>query len=133
MSELMPAVASLKKQLSEKQVDYFCGTLVPAAVATVTFIGPFQGRLIVWNMTLAALAHGRKAVSTGITGGMASTVAGYAQPYIEISVGVEGVHMLRVGLDLAEIDEPAIRKTIIMIRNYKRLELGRMAFGGVVA
>ena len=131
MSELMPAVASLKKQLSEKQVDYFCGTLVPAAVATVTFIGPFQGRLIVWNMTLAALAYGRKAVSTGITG-LDSTVAGYAQPYIEISVGVEGVHMLRVGLDLAEIDEPAIRKTIIMIRNYKRLELGRMAFGSAL-
>jgi len=35
----------------------------------------------------------------------------------------------RVVLDIPRIDEPAILRTIIMIRNYKRLYPGRHEFG----
>ena len=38
---------------------------------------------------------------------------------------------LNVGLDLKTIDEAVINKTIIMIRNYKRLRIGRNEFGSM--
>ena len=42
-----------------------------------------------------------------------------------------GALALTVGLNLAVIDEPAIRKTLIMVRNYKRLGFGRHEWGEV--
>ena len=39
------------------------------------------------------------------------------------------VYQLNVGLDLPIIDEPVIKKTIIMIRNYKLLAVGKIEFG----
>lgn len=49
-------------------------------------------------------------------------------PFIEIAAGTEGVYPVAVGFDLSHIDEPVIRKTIIMVRNYQRLEIGTIKF-----
>lgn len=55
------------------------------------------------------------------------------RPYIDI--GAPGAHgrVLRVGLALRALDAPALAKTVIMIRNYKRLRRGRMEFGDAAA
>lgn len=55
------------------------------------------------------------------------------RPYIDI--GAPGAHgrILRVGLALRALDPPALAKTVIMIRNYKRLRRGRMEFGDAPA
>ena len=52
-------------------------------------------------------------------------------PFIEIIEADEGIYSLNVGLDLKTIDEAVIKKTIIMIRNYKRLRIGRIEFGSM--
>lgn len=49
--------------------------------------------------------------------------------FIEISTEQKQSVPLTIGLDLPTINEPTILKTIIMIRNYKRLILGRHEFG----
>ena len=48
--------------------------------------------------------------------------------YIEI--GAEGEHgvALTVGLRAEQVDLPTVRKVILMIRQYRRLATGRMAF-----
>ncbi|HEX5638057.1 MAG TPA: hypothetical protein VFY78_13270 [Gammaproteobacteria bacterium] len=53
-----------------------------------------------------------------------------AQPFIDINIQ-NHVHQLTVALNLPAIDEPAIMRTIIMIRQYKRLQTGRHQYGEI--
>lgn len=84
--------------------------------ARFTFTGPFQGKIILWNATLRAFdsasASAAKTVSSIDVGEM--TAAGRA---------------LTITLDIPAVDEAAILRTIIMIRQYKRLRPGHHAFG----
>jgi hypothetical protein len=48
---------------------------------------------------------------------------------MEIAPAPDGKLALTVGLNLTAIDEPTIKKTLIMIRNFKRLKLGRHEWG----
>ena len=79
-------------------------------------------------MTLATLTHFQANDNRHISATGAGTFKG---PYIEIRDGSESVFQIQVGLDLPIIDEQVIRKTIIMIRNYKRLAIGRIEFGSM--
>lgn len=108
--------------------DYICNTRLPDTVVSVSFTGLFQGKVIMWNMTLTALKHQSNAASQQVT--VNKSESGN-RPFIEITAGREGVFPLNVGLDLAVIDETVIKKTIIMIRNYKRLAIGRIEFGSM--
>lgn len=83
------------------------------------FPGPFEGRTVTWDATFLALA-----AREGCT--EAATSVGN---FIEIGEdGPNGIP-IRVGLQVARIDVPTIRKTIIMIRRYKRLCRGRHDYG----
>lgn len=114
-SSLHPAVTALRTQLEQAGRDYFCDTSLPAPLAAVRFIGPFQGEDVVWQLNLTTLAQARRHAPAPC-------------PFIEIAAGEAGVHAITVGLELPHIDEPAIRKSIIMVRKYKRLAVGRLEF-----
>jgi len=74
------------------------------------FTGPFEGRTVTWDATFRVAQEGRPNT-------------------IEIgNEGPDGVQ-LTVTLALPCFDLPAIRKTVIMIRQYKRLKRGRHEFG----
>ena len=125
MHTIFPKVAAFRIQLEKLGSDYICATRLPDATASVSFLGQFQGQTVLWNMTLATLAHYRLAESNAIP---ATEQKFFNCPFIEINAGIEGVFQLSVGLDLAVIDEPVIKKSIIMIRNYKRLAVGKIEF-----
>lgn len=74
------------------------------------FTGPFEGRTVTWDATFRR--------------------ADEHQPNA-IEIGPEGPDgfPLTVTLALPCFDRPAIRKTVIMIRQYKRLHYGRHEFG----
>lgn len=74
------------------------------------FTGPFEGRTVTWDATFR-IAEGN-------------------QPNA-IEIGSAGPHglPLTVTLALPCFDLPAIRKAVIMIRQYKRLHYGRHEFG----
>ena len=110
---------ALHRQLEHLQRDFICNTSLPAASVSVQFLGNFLGERVVWDMTLATLAGHRNAI-----GDPASVPC----PFIQIDTGANGAYPILVGLDLPCIDEPAIRKTIIMVRNYKRLRIGIIEF-----
>ncbi len=80
--------------------------------ARLRFTGPFQGRRVIWNCTL-------------------STLVSVHAPRNFIEVGAEEAtgRAIHIGLDIAAIDTAAIRKTIIMVRQYKLLGPGRHEFG----
>lgn len=74
------------------------------------FCGPFEGRTVTWDATFRVAQHNQpNAIEIG-------------------SEGAEGLP-LTVTLALPRFDLPAIRKTVIMIRQYKRLHYGRHEFG----
>jgi hypothetical protein len=53
-----------------------------------------------------------------------------AQPFIDIKIQ-NNTHHLTVALNLPVIDDAAILRTIIMIRQYKRLQTGRHQYGDI--
>ena len=90
--------------------------------ARFTFTGRFQNQEIVWDTTLLTLAHYHAEQPAS------------AQPMVRIAfleIGGNTAHgvAIRVALGIARIDESAILRTMIMIRNYKRLHPGRHEFG----
>ncbi|GAB4299656.1 MAG: hypothetical protein Kow0096_19180 [Thiohalomonadaceae bacterium] len=76
------------------------------------FRGPFEGREIVWDARFVTRRHSGEACNS-------------------ITIGDEGPQgrRLTVVLDVAAFDAPAVHKTIIMVRQYKRLRRGRHEFG----
>jgi hypothetical protein len=86
------------------------------------FSGVFQNHNIVWDATLLTLAyfHAQQPQS-------AQPVARTA--FLEIGGDTAHGRAIRVALDIPRIDEPAILRTIIMVRQYKRLHPGRHEFG----
>lgn len=75
------------------------------------FSGPFAGRQVIWDATLIAMTPGQQ------------------RNYIEIGHATENGIQLTVGLNVACIDLPTVRKTMMMIRQYKRLRQGRHEYG----
>lgn len=104
-------VAALRAELAG--ADYLCDTPLDGSMARLRFIGRFEQRDVVWDAELIALE--------------ATATAG-AQ-FIDIGApGVRGVP-ITIGLRVACIDRPTVLKTLIMVRNYKRLRPGRHEFG----
>ena len=92
--------------------------------ARLRFCGPFLGQAVVWDcefVTLAAEQLDWRKHGTAVPPALRNF----------IDIGEAGPHgmPLRIGLAVARIDQAAIEKMIIMIRNYKRLHRGRHEYG----
>ena len=120
-------VAAFRTQLQVLGKDFVCNTPLPASEASVYFLGEFHGDTVLWNMTLSTLDYLR---SLAFGGHAPLQTDLYQRPFIEITACHEGVCQLAASLDLAAIDETVIKKSIIMIRNDRRLTLGKIEFGG---
>jgi len=87
----------------------------------VRFTGPWRGREVVWDCHFITHAHELdKTVPASIEG---------QHNYIDIGEPSARGIPLRVCLELPRIDLPAIRKMMVMIRNYRNLRPGRHTFG----
>ena len=128
MRTVFPQADAFRAQLEQLGSDYICATRLPDTSASVSFHGPYQGRIVMWKMILATLAHYRLAEAEAIA---TAEPGRFIIPFIYIKEEAGGVYQLNVGLDLPVIDEPVIKKTIIMIRNYKLLAVGKIEFGTV--
>ena len=103
-------LARFKAELAASGADYQCLTPLDARAVRLRFIGRFRGQEVVWDAELLALGEDA------------------AAQFIEIGApGPQGV-ALRVGLRRDSIDRPTLLKTLIMVRNYKRLRPGRHLF-----
>lgn len=102
------------RQLREELAgaDFVCDGPLGGGGARLRFIGRYQDRDVVWDAELIALSGDRAAAQ-----------------FIDIGEpGPRGVP-IRIGLGVPCIDRPTVLKTIIMVRNYKRLRPGRHEFG----
>jgi len=91
---------------------------LPASRVYVKFTGNFHGQEVVWNACVQTIDDYSQYNET----------ASDPMQFIEIDVE-DGVYFLQVGLNVALIDKPTVERTILMIRNYKRLHQGRHEYG----
>jgi len=129
MAQQQTPVDSLAALLTESGMDYLCLSTLPNSVVRVRFLGRFQDRPVAWNATIYSLRRYQEEQRAQNTG--ASNLTG--RPFIDIAPSADGSFQLTVGLNLATIDAPAIKKTIVMVRNYKRLHVGRLEWAPRVA
>jgi hypothetical protein len=112
--------AEFEQQLANRQLRFELRTPLAQETCHVRFTGPFQGELIIWDAYLQTLSY---------------YLNKHAQPsqssrqFIEVGDAGEHGRLIRIGLNLPIIDEPVILKSLIMIRQYKRLAPGRHEFG----
>jgi hypothetical protein len=90
--------------------------------ARFSFAGRFQNQELVRDATLLTLTQYH-------AGQPAPAAPVQRSPFMEIGDTTAHGRAIRLALDIAQIDEPAILRTIIMIRQYKRLHAGRHEFG----
>jgi hypothetical protein len=80
------------------------------------FDGPFEGRTVTWDATFTTLAA-------------CSGAPAPLRNFIDIGDESGRGLTLTVGLNVPRIDLPTVRKTMMMIRQYKRLSRGRHEYG----
>lgn len=83
------------------------------------FDGPFEGQVVRWQAVLFTPA------------GWAATLdeALPEQNIIDIHEDDVGVYRLNLCLKVTAIDLPTVRKAVMMVRQYKRLRVGRHRYG----
>lgn len=83
------------------------------------FNGPFEGDEVTWDATFFTLHHWRRVHPQETT----------QQNFIDIGEeGGNGIALVVV-LNVPQIDLPTVRKTMMMVRQYKRLSRGRHYYG----
>jgi len=90
--------------------------------AHFAFCGPFEGQDTVWEArlsTLDAYHHAQPPVVAAVE----------RRPFIEIAAPTTNGRAVHIVLDVPAIDEAVILRTIIMMRQYRRLRVGRHEFG----
>jgi hypothetical protein len=116
------SLSDLETRLGKTGGDYLCLSDLPGNRVRVQFVGRFDGREVAWDATFRTLRHCWQERAAGMP----------VRAYMEITPLADDACRIEVGLDLPVIDEPAIRKIIIMVRNYKRLRSGRMEWGEAI-
>lgn len=88
--------------------------------AHIQFKGPFQGQIVTWDTHLFTVDYYAKQQNLD---------SGELKQFIEIEA-LEFIDMkLTVALKVSAINNATIEKTMIMIRQYKKLSVGRHEYG----
>ena len=120
----MNEIEQLRADLSSHDSDYMLLSALPDSVARARFIGRFEGREVVWDMHLYTLARHEQ------DRGRVPTASDFKlRGLMIIEPESAETYRLEVALKVPAIDEPVIRKTIVMMRNYRRLKLGLRTWG----
>jgi hypothetical protein len=94
--------------------------------AHIRFTGRFQGKAVIWDATVLTLAYFHRCTSRGNRNVAKDTIL---RQFIEVGKPAGNIHRLVVALNVPQIDVPTLLKTIIMIRKYKCLAIGRHEYG----
>jgi hypothetical protein len=114
-------INAFRARLENERADFLYMAPPQDSCAHIRFIGLFANQPVIWDAKIMTLAH-----ADAVVEGSRHTPA--TQQFIDIDTEGNDIRGIRIGLSLERIDMPAILKTIIMIRKYKRLHTGYHAF-----
>ena len=116
-------IDTFTQKLTSTGQEYECLRLVGNGMAHFRFIGNFEGENTIWDAHLYTLAYYVEKVAE-----LSQPDASHRQ-FIDVGEMSEMGRKLEIGLNLPKIDEAAILKTMIMVRQYKKLHCGRHEYG----
>lgn len=119
------AVHDLQTQLQQLDSQHLLINRISDQHVHVKFIGNFQGQLLVWNAFVRTM---RDYYEYELKQSADEKIA--LRPFIKIEKE-DSSYKISLVLNLDKIDEAAIKKSIIMVRKYKRLSVGRHEYGDV--
>jgi len=98
-----------------RQLEFTALTALDQNQVQVEFQGIFNGQAVVWHATVSCL----------------NPVGGVKKNKQSFSISHDkGIHYkIDIELDVKIIDEATVFKTMLMIHNYKRINIGRHEFG----
>lgn len=118
--------AELATYLARTGLPYRALSPLGGAALRLHFLGSLQGRPVAWDAEIVTLQACDQAQRPGAS---LPRPARDWRPFIEIGGATpHGMH-LRVGLAVPCIDAATVLRTLMMIRQYKRLRPGRHEFG----
>jgi len=112
------SVDELENELCVQGQSFLVSGKLPAAKVYVQFTGNFAGKAIVWNACIYTINEYAKR----------HEVADDPKQVIDIQLEKE-CYLIDIALNIEHINKAAIERTIIMIRKYKRLRIGRHEYG----
>jgi len=90
------------------------------------FIGPYDGEEIIWDAHAYTLTYYMRKVKNH------SSASTNTRAFINVGEINELGRKIEIGLHLPYLDLPSLKKTMIMVRQYKRLSLGQYEFGEII-
>jgi hypothetical protein len=121
----MQDISAFKRELAKSGKNFLALTPVPALTVHIKFTGKLNEQDVVWDATIQTLAA--YLAENPPTRSLKKTLD--LRSFMQVGPPQAGVSALKVVLAVPLIDEPTIKKTIIMIRCYKRLQVGYHEFG----
>ena len=117
------SVTQLAHRLARQQLEYETVATTDGQFHHIRFIGPFEGQDIIWDAEIMTLTHARQqaAYHTDTTDAI--------KQFIQVGEHGASGRKLQVALAVTTIDATILRKTIIMVRQYKALVRGQHNFG----
>ena len=111
-------VNEFREILETNRQRYLLASDLPATKVYLQVEGKFNGEDVVWNMCIRTITEYSHSFE----------VDEDPKQFIDIKL-IKGIYQIEIGLNISEIDRSTIERTIIMIRKYKRLRLGRHEYG----
>ena len=122
----MEQIERIKQQISESGSNYIALSAVPALKIHVYFSGKLADKEVMWDATIQTLASYHTEELKNVP---AKERSAFIHSFMQIEPPEAGLCKIHIVLGVPIIDEPTIKKTIIMIRCYKRLKVGYHEFG----
>ena len=107
--------------------DFECLTPMNQAAVQFRFVGKFIDESVIWDAHLYTLAYYVYEVAKLSQKGTS------IRQFIHVGDVDNMGRKIEIGLNLSLIDRPAIIKTMIMVRQYKRLTNGRHEYGKTIS
>lgn len=127
---------SFKKVVAKSDQNFLTFSPIPALKVHCKFLGKLADTEVLWDTTIQTLASHLQEIDkkpSAVKRSRHRKTVQHTEPlrsFMEVEAPHKGVCKLKVVLPVPIIDEPTIKKTIIMIRCYKRLKVGHHEFGG---
>jgi len=121
--------------MAKSDQNFLALSPVPALKVHINFLGKLADTDVLWDTTIQTLASyllEADQIPSAEKPGHRKEVQQSAKPrsFMQVDAPHNGVSTLKIVLPVPIIDEPTIKKTVIMIRCYKRLKVGYHEFGG---
>lgn len=117
------AAKEFYQQFANQKLPYKC-IARQAQQVHIQFSGYFDQQCIIWDAQIMTLKHIAQS---------SSTIENlYSRQFIQIQTSNDFLVPITIALNLENITVPDIRKTIIMINNYKLLKIGKHEYGEII-